>query len=150
MNQWFSKMPSSSNNVTIMDRIFIAVFARYRRRLVGRSLRQAWSAATFHVTTFVYPATLVLAVPVFVAMSPDPAEVLLRPWPVYLLVIGLGLMIGYLLDRRFRRFLVNPPPLDATESTDDARLIWVFRWFAIGLFLVGCVASRIFGAYLMN
>lgn len=130
-----------------MDRIFIAVFARYRRRFGEESLYRAWNAATFHVTTFVNLATMAFPAPLFVAVSPNPAKLLHSPGPIYAIVIGAVVVVGFLVDRRCARFLNNPPPIMTKEPMEDITLLRAFHWISVVLFLVACVSAAAVGRY---
>lgn len=132
----------------IFERIFVAVFARYRRKYGEGSLNRAWSAATYHVTTFVYIATMVFPAPLVLAASPDPAKLLHSPGPLYAFVIGAGVAVGYLVDRKCEGFRNNPPPIETTEPMEDARVIRAFHWTAVALFLVACALAAAVGRYL--
>jgi uncharacterized protein YjeT (DUF2065 family) len=64
------------------------------------------------------------------------------------MTVAVGLIVAYMLHRRFKRFLLAPPVLPEAEASDDARLVFAFRLFTAGLFVVGCaVAYFVGGSY---
>ena len=52
-----------------------------------------------------------------------------------------GLVLGLLLERRYRRYLSSPPSLPPTEAMEDSRRLVIFRVATIGLFLLGGIMA---------
>lgn len=139
--------PALRDSMNTLDRVFVAVFARFRRRFGEESLKRAWRAAAFNVKSYVFIASTAFLVPLFLAASPSPAKLLRSPGSIYAIVIGAVVAVSICLDRRWGGFLNNPPPTEPTEQIEDARLIRVFHLTAVALFLIGCVSATAIGRY---
>lgn len=127
----------------VVDRIFLVVFGRYRRRLGDANLRWAWVRALGAVAGFLILPTAVLAFAIIISTyvlngSGSPADHM-RWGKLVTIVIWLGL--AFTLQARFTRYLQNPPPLVRIESSKDRRALWMFRGACIGIFLVGCAVA---------
>lgn len=140
-------VPDLRDLMNTLDRIFVAVFARFRRRFGEESLKRAWRAAAYHVKSYVYMATAAFPAPLFLAASSSPAKLLRSPWPIYTMLIGTAVVLSILLDRRWGRFLGNPPPVEMTEPIEDTRLIRAFHCAAMALFLIACASAVAVGRY---
>ena len=127
------------------DRIFVAIFARYRRRK-GGDIERAWRAADYQVGSYLTLPLAFLGGVVFFSL-----------WPVHgsmsadqrrcaqIVGAALALAMYFVLQRRFSKFLSSPPPLDVQESETEARLIRIFRIATIGVFIVGCALAAVVG-----
>jgi hypothetical protein len=102
----------------------------------------AWRSASFRVSGhLVLPTagTIVLLAVLFYrligfgsTLSPHAERLTL------VVVVVVVLMLAALLDRRFRKFLVDPPRFDEPESESDKLLLFRFRATAVAVtILVG-------------
>lgn len=134
---------SMDHIVELTDRIFLTVFARYRRRLGDINLRWAWVRALGEVAGFLIPPVSVLAFVLIIlayALSGrgSPADHM-RCGKATTVVIWLG--IAFILQARFTRYLKDPPPLRVEESSEDRQALRTFHGICIGIFLAGCAAA---------
>lgn len=128
-----------------IDRIFQTVFNRYRRA-PGRSLESAWRAAVYQVASYLAWPAIVGVVAVFIMLWPahHAASNTQRQY-AQLVTIAVGLLMGYLLHRRFRRFLIAPPILPPVEGREEARLVFYFKVTTTGTFVVACAVVYLLG-----
>jgi hypothetical protein len=132
--------------MNIIDRIFLAVFDRYRR-VPGHGVESSWRAADYQVASYLTWPFVLLIVAIFLVAWPDHrAATVIQRRAAQTVTIAVGLLMGYLLHRRFKRFLTEPPPLSPTEAKGDARLVLVFKVVTIGVFLTGCAIVHHFGS----
>jgi len=138
-----------------IDRTFVLVFARHRRKYVGSPIEGVWQKATYEFSGFLVLPWAAIAIILLVILhtltargfSPsDQLERIIK----YAGIASLFLFIIY-LDRRFRKYLLMPPPLPNSETTEEAKRIRKFRIgglisFAIALG-VAFLVHNIEGAY---
>lgn len=120
----------------LLDQIFILVFARYRRKLGDLNIESAWRQATNRVCGyFVFPVAAVTLVLIVVAYSFMGTGTSGEQKQTGQIAAGVAVVVlFYLLDRRFRKYLSLPPTLSSLEGASDARvLLWV-RLVSVGVF----------------
>lgn len=116
--------------LALVDRVFLVTFARYRRP-ADSDITSAWRSACFRVSGYLIlptAGTIVLLSLLYyrligfgLALSPLAERVTL------VIVVVVGLMLAVLLDRRFKKFLADPPPLGGPESQSDRLLLFRYR-----------------------
>lgn len=127
----------------ILDRVFQVVFARYRRKLGDSNLESAWRRATNRVSGYlVLPiaataGALALIMHAFTGAG-TPAE---HKRLIQMITVVVGVVVFYLLDQRFRKYLPIPPTLPSVEARADTQLIFWFRVIAVGIFAVTCLVG---------
>ena len=126
-----------------LDRVFLVVFARYRRKKGSSNLESAWFNASYRVSAYIsWPiaaAALILVALVY-ALFGTGAPASHRHTAQVIGVIS-WLLAGFLLDRKFRKFLYEPPALTQEESASDKQLVFRFRAIAFGVFVVTCLVG---------
>jgi hypothetical protein len=127
--------------VATIDKVFQVVFARYRRKLGDSNLESAWRRATNRVSGYlILPVAVVTFVLIAVVHSYLGTDTPVEHKRTGEIVAGVaGVMIAYLLDRRFRRFLAFPPGLSSLEARTDTDLVIWFRAISVGIFVLTCV-----------
>ena len=125
----------------LFDQLFVVLFARYRRK--DSNLESAWRRAANRVTGyFVFPvaaATLVLIAFIYSFMRTGTPIEHKRTGEI---VAGVaGVVIFYMLRRRFRQYLFVPPKLPSLEARTDTQLVWWFRLISAGIFILTCVTG---------
>jgi len=124
--------------MTLLDRLFLVVFARYRRRMGASNDEAAWRRASNSVTLFfVFPVAVgVLGLATlsywWTGLGSHAEH---RKW-AQIVAGAVGLGLALLLDRRFQRYRSAPPLLGSEESRSDCRLVLTFRVLSIGLVVV--------------
>jgi hypothetical protein len=116
-----------------IDRVFVIWFARYRRRLGEPTLRSAWNGASFRVSGYLmFPTvgSVLLGTLVIHGLFGIPVS---RQAQLASQLAGVILMAVFivLFDRRWKKFLSNPPEIAELESRSDKLLVWAFRTFAV-------------------
>jgi hypothetical protein len=138
-------------DTTIMrtiDRIFIAVFARYRRK-PSYSVHSAWHAADYQVASYLALMVTIAVMSIFFIVWPDHRAVTLGQRRLSVAVaIAAAMSFTYVLRRNFRKYLTDPPPFVAAASDAEARVILLFRLFAIGIVIAGFTVFSISGSRL--
>lgn len=131
--------------MTIIDSVFVAMFARYRRR-PAHTLDSAWRAAEYQLGSHLVVTLAVLGVSLFLVASPSHRAVTSEQRQlVIVVIIALGLLLAFALNRRFHKFLTSPPPLEPTESVTNTRLIRVFRLLSLGVCATGFAFAYFLG-----
>lgn len=127
----------------MLDKVFLVIFARNRRKKGDSNLESAWYLASYKMSAYIgWPvaaATLVLAAATYAltrAGSPSAHKHLGE-----LMAAAVWLMAAYLLDRRFRKYLSNPPTLTSQESPHEWRLVVGFRAASLGFFALTCLVG---------
>ena len=121
-----------------LDRIFLIVFARYRRKLGGGSERFAWRQASNKMGWYlIWPTVSITAVLISVAYSVARLG-LGAEYRRLMQIAGVVavLWVAFALDRHFRRYLLAPPRLSPVESPHEARLLFWFRIISICTFVL--------------
>jgi hypothetical protein len=124
----------------VLDSIFSVIFARYRRQNEALGLESAWRRASNKVTVYLaWPiAAVVLMVLVAVnSLTRAGSHIEHKRWGQIAAGI-VGATIAYLLNRRFRKFLLTPPPISSQESISETQLVSRFRAIAFGIFVLVC------------
>ena len=129
--------------MSIVNKLFCIIFARYRRKLGDLNIESAWFQANSKVT--VYLGSLVIAAEFLIflvlyfplirgtAFDRKPAIVALGT--------AICLLVAYSVSRGFRAYLSDPPRLDAAETSADTRFIFWFRAASIGSFGSSCLLA---------
>jgi cytochrome b561 len=124
-----------------LDKVFLVVFARCRRKLGNSNVESAWRRASNGVSAYVaWPVVagvIVLAVLVYSFMQTGSHVTHKRT--VQIVGVIAGILTALLLDRRFRKYLSNPPPLASEESRSERRLVFRFRAISIAVFILTCL-----------
>jgi hypothetical protein len=130
-----------------IDRVFEVTFARWRRKLGDSNLESAWRRASNSISGLILFPTAAIVIPlslfVMAMMQRGYSPAVKRT--IQIVGVLVWFFVSFLLDRRFRKFLISPPRLDSEESLVDKRLIMRFRVTCIG----SCVASC-FGGWLLH
>lgn len=118
-----------------IDRLFLVMFARQRRKMGDGRMDAAWHKASWSVSMYlVLPSLLVSFVLVAIVIRIVGAELLAvttkRNWQICGGILGVA--IGILLDRRWERYRSSPPELAAGEASEDKLLIRRLRIGSIG------------------
>jgi hypothetical protein len=129
--------------MNMLDKVFLVVLARCRRKRNGSDLASAWYSATYKVAAYVsWPVaatTLVLVAVVYsVLRTGSPME---HKRIGQIAAVLAWLVTAFLLNRRFRKYLYDPPMLKHEESRDEKRLVFRFRAISVGLFAIVCLAG---------
>lgn len=130
-----------------IDRVFLTVFARYRRKLATSSGNSAWVRAVGKTTGFLI---LPLTAAVFVLIE---LVYLFTGWGTPADHLNWGkatsvatwLATAFLLQARFTKYLRDPPSLPAEESPSDRRIVLWFRVVSAGIFVAVCVTEFLLG-----
>ena len=130
-----------------IDRIFEATFARWRRKLGDSNLESAWRRASNSISgLMLFPtAAIVIPLALFVMAMMQRGYSPAVKGTIQVAGVLVWFLVSFLLDRRFRKFLISPPRLDSQESLVDKRLIMRFRVICIGSFVASC-----FGRWLLH
>jgi hypothetical protein len=130
--------------VRLLDRLFVVVFARYRRK--DSNLESAWLRAANRVSGYlvlpVAAATLVLIAIVYSFMQTGTPIEHKRTGQIFTGVAGV--LIFYMLNRRFRQYLSVPPALPSLETRTDTQLVFWFRLISVGIFILACLTGFLF------
>lgn len=129
---------SSISLMGILDRLFIIIFARYRRKRGDANLNTAWQLASYVVSIYVsWPIVAVVAFIVITGYSIIKVGDSTEHWKIALVaVVVIALIASFLLDRRFQKYLRDPPELPVQESREDRMFVFWFHATAIGIFVL--------------
>jgi ABC-type uncharacterized transport system permease subunit len=132
-----------------LDRVFLVVFARCRRKKGGSNLESAWYSANYQVSAYVsWPvaaAALVLVALVFsLFRTGSPVD---HKRTGQIIAVVAWLIAAVLLDRRFRKYLYQPPALTHEESSADKQLVFRFRAVSFGVFALVCLVGYLLHRY---
>ena len=127
----------------MLDRVFLVVFARYRRKKGDSSLESAWHVASYKVSAYIsWPIAAITLVFVVVAYT------LVRAGsPIdhkrfgQILAVAAWLIAAFLLDRRFRKYLADPPALSPEESRIEKQLVLRFQALSFAIFAMTCLIA---------
>lgn len=130
-------------SMNTLDRVFLVVFARWRRKKGSSNLESAWFNASYRVSTYIsWPiaaaALILVALAYTLFRTGSPAA---HKHIVQIIGVIAWLLVGFLLDRRFKKFLYDPPALTHDESTSDKQLVLRFRAISLGVFAVTCLVG---------
>jgi hypothetical protein len=129
----------------VLDRVFLIFFSRRRRKVGDARLESAWQSASFLVSTTIAMPTvaigLVLMALFMLVIDVDFTFELKRTWQIAAGCIGV--VSGVLLDRRFKKYLSDPPKLIPTESDDERTLTHWYLLLTVAAFAVGCIAASV-------
>ncbi|MGH9554158.1 MAG: hypothetical protein ACRD3W_32570 [Terriglobales bacterium] len=127
--------------VRALDRVFLIVFARYRRKLGDANVEFAWRRASNMMSGYLlWPTASVTAILVTLVYS----------------LVGFGfqgeyrrlmqiagavsaLLMVFALNRHFKGFLLAPPRLTPSEAPKEARLLFWFRVLSVCTFVLTCL-----------
>jgi hypothetical protein len=130
--------------VRLLDQLFVVVFARYRRK--DSNLESAWLRAANRVSGYlvlpVAAATLVLIAIIYPLMQTGTPIEHKRTGQIVTAVAGV--LIFYMLNRRFRQYLSVPPALPCLETRTDTQLVFWFRAISVGIFILACLIGFLF------
>jgi hypothetical protein len=138
-----SRTQGSKLAVEMMDKIFLTMFARYRRQLGDSGLNAAWVRAVGKVSGFLIlpmvAISLVAVISVYLATGwGTPADHM--RWGKFGGGIG-WLVVAFLLQARFSKYLQDLPTLPQQESPTARRLVLRFRVFCFGIFAATCATG---------
>ena len=127
----------------VIDRVFLVLFGRFRRKFGDTKIEAAWHSASFrvsgHLALFAAATVFVLfeVTQWFTGSGLAPKQE--RAWQIVVGVVAVSITV--LLDRRFKKYLSVPPTLAAEESSAEKSLIRWFRATTIGTFAFVCLAA---------
>lgn len=129
--------------IGIVDRIFVVVFARYRRKMGDGAISIAWNKARSNLLGYlIFPIVALTSVLVLVLyyvnglrLPLDKQDRLIAQIVVGVVVLGLNVF----LKRRYRSYLAMPPSLSPREPPNDSRVLLLFRAGSVGFFLAICL-----------
>jgi hypothetical protein len=129
--------------VSIVNKLFCIIFARYRRKLGDLNIESAWFQANSKVTAYLgspiiaaeFLIFLILYFPLIKGTAFDSKPAILA------LSTAICLLVAYSIGRGFRAYLSDPPRLDAAETSAETRFIFWFRAVSIGLFCSSCLVA---------
>jgi hypothetical protein len=129
--------------MNMLDRVFLVFFARWRRKKGSCNLESAWFNASYRVSTYIsWPlaaaALILVALAYAVFGTGSPTD---HKHTGQIIGVIAWLVAGFLLDRRFKKFLNDPPALTHEESASDKQLVFRFRAISLGLFAVTCLVD---------
>jgi len=126
-----------------LDRVFEAVFARWRRKLGDSNLESAWRRASNKVSAYLlFPiaaATVVLMAVVYSFMGTGTFVEQKKLAQIVGVVVWIAISI--LLDRRFKKYLLIPPRLAPDESSTARQVVFWFHFISIGVFVLTCLSG---------
>jgi hypothetical protein len=127
----------------IIDRVFAATFARWRRKLGESNLESAWRRASNSISGLILLPTAAIVIPValFVAAMMHTSYSGVEKRTIQVAGVVIWFSVSFLLDRRFRKFLISPPRLEFEEPFVDKRLLMKFRVACVASFVVSCVGG---------
>ena len=134
-----------STPMAILDRVFLIVFARYRREKKGSNLESAWYAANYKVSMYVtWPiaAAAVVLIAIIYSLVSLGTQADHKKMAQIVAVIA-WVVAAVSLDRRFRKYLYDPPPLIPEESISDRQLVFRFRSVLFGAFVLTCATGML-------
>jgi hypothetical protein len=140
-------LPRVVQRMEVMDKVFEATFARWRRKLGDSNMESAWRRASNSISGLILFPTAAIVIPValFVAAMTHTGYSAEEKRTIQIIGVVIWFSVSFLLDRRFRKFLISPPRLESEESFIDKRLLMKFRVACIASFVVSCV-----GGWLMH
>lgn len=131
-----SSMCELRNAGACIDRVFVAVFARYRRRN-PLNLKGAWHAAEYQVGTYTgIPLVQLVVFGIWLSMPGHYADSEFARRGVAAAGVVSVLIAQLLIARRFKVFLLDPPPLALVEPLEDRKLVSNFRLACVSVTLV--------------
>lgn len=127
--------------VEMLDRVFLIVFARYRRQIGDSNIASAWQRACYKVAGYIsWPLAVTTLVSVVVAYAlirtGSPAD---HKRFGQIAAVVVWLVVVVLLNRRFRKYLSDPPALASEESRTEKQLVLRFRVLSFGVFALTCL-----------
>ena len=144
-------MPSATEDggtspmLNVIDRVFLVIFARYRRKAGTTGIESAWRSASNKVTgLLILPlvslgTVMTLAVYSFKGIGAHIDGTVMRAIQA---VGGVAIVvIAMMLDRRFKEFLLAPPEVSAAEAPDERRLVFSFHVIGAGAFICTLMLS---------
>lgn len=128
-----------------LDKVFLVVFARCRRGSGDANLVSAWSRAAYKVSGYIlWPMAAAAVVFILIAYAlmktGSPSE---HKSLVQVATVVAWLTATFLLNRRFRKYLSNPPALTSEESRAERQLVFRFRAVSIAVFVLTCLVGLI-------
>ena len=127
----------------LIDRIFLTVFARYRRKLGESELSAAWMRSVTKVAGFLILPVVAVTCILLIAMylltgAGTPADH--KRWCTMTVIVS-WLAMAFSLQARFNKYLNQPPILSLAESVADKHAVMWFRLACNGLFVALVVAG---------
>jgi len=131
--------------VDILDKFFQLMFARFRRKIGDSQIDFAWTRASYRTTIFtaipVCGCAALIAIGCYSLLKIDSPEEQKK-------IVGVAagsaiLLTSFFLDRRFKKFLTSPPPVQLQESDAETRYIWVFYFCSLGAFALTCLMAYV-------
>ena len=132
-----------SQNMETLDKVFLVVFARCRRKLGNSNVESAWRRASNRVSAYIaWPVVASVAfLAVLVYSFTQTGSPIAHKRTVQIVAVIAGILASLLLDRRFRKYLSNPPPLASEESHSERRLVFRFHAISIAVFVLTCLVG---------
>lgn len=129
--------------MTIIDKLFAIIFARYRRKLGDAKIESAWYRANnrvvgyllFPIAAILYFIFAIIYFPVVKGSAFDHRR------PLILVGAAIYVISAFALGRGFNVFLKNPPRLNSEETDAESRFVFWFRAICYGLFGVACLIA---------
>jgi hypothetical protein len=125
--------------VEILDKVLEVVFARYRRRLGDGEVDAAWRSASNTVVAYASWAVVAAACLGLILISSLLRLSILQKRSFQVVAVIAGLTAAFMLERRFRKYLLAPNTLVPAESPADTRLVREFRLLSFGFFGATCL-----------
>jgi hypothetical protein len=121
-----------------LDRIFLIIFGRFRRKLGNSNIASAWNRANYKVAGYmlwlISSVTMIVVVLSYCLTGGGaPAR---QKQSAQVIGVVTWFAFSFLLNRRYLKYLSNPPQLAAKESIQDRQLLTQFRIFCVGTFIV--------------
>jgi hypothetical protein len=136
-------MTLTGYDMQMLDTVFEAIFARWRRELGDSNLDSAWRRAANRVSAYLlFPiaaATVVLTAVVYRLMGTGTFTEHKRL--AQIVGVAIWFAISALLDRRFRKYLLNLPPLSESEPARARRYVFGFQVTCIAVFILACLSG---------
>lgn len=128
-----------------LDRVFLIVFARYRRKLGSVNVESAWLQASNKVSGYlVLPLGAAIVVAAVLIYATTRTGTLGEHKKACALISAVAAVLAALaLQRRFKKYLSHPPPLAPQESRPDQQYVFWFRFIAAGIFVLVCATGFI-------
>jgi hypothetical protein len=125
------------------DRVFQILFARFRRRYGDSQIQFAWRRAGYTMTIYTtFAVSACVAISVIYGCSllkiGTPAEHRKFGGIAAGVVV---LLVSFLFDGRFRKYLSSPPLLSSQETEGEARYVLSFCAVSFGIFLLICLIA---------
>ena len=127
----------------LLDRVFEVLLARWRRKLGDSKLELAWKRANFKMSGYLLPpvATVTMLLVSASYLFLRTGSFVEHKRAVQIIGVGIWFGMSMMLERRFRKYLVDPPAVPAEESSEDRRFLLEFRVTTLGTFLLMCLAG---------